>query len=204
MLFVIEGQDATGKDTQAEKLVEYFESQGRNVVHYAESGTASPNNFIRAIAELNYGSQNDIDPRTRAMLYLVNRYEQWKKLAEPALKNDDIVIITRYWLSTYVYEGYGIGVSRPLIVRLHKLVMPEPYFHPDKIVLLTLSDEERAKRLIAQGKRSKEFFKSKDASFQKKLNDAYVKSAKKFNIPSMDTSGTPEEVFERLKKFWNI
>lgn len=204
MLFVIEGQDATGKDTQAEKLVEYFKSQGKNVVHYAESGTASPNDFIRTIAELNYGSQNDIDPRTHAMLYLVNRYEQWKKLAEPALKNDDIVIITRYWLSTYVYEGYGIGVSRPLIVRLHKLVMPEPYFHPDRIVLLTLSDEERAKRLIAQGKRSKEFFKSKDASFQKRLNDAYVKSAKKFNIPSMDTSGTPEEVFERLKKFWNI
>lgn len=204
MLFVIEGQDATGKDTQAEKLVEYFKSQGKNVVHYAESGTASPNDFIRTITELNYGSQNDIDPRTHAMLYLVNRYEQWKKLAEPALKNDDIVIITRYWLSTYVYEGYGIGVSRPLIVRLHKLVMPEPYFHPDRIVLLTLSDEERAKRLIAQGKRSKEFFKSKDASFQKKLNDAYVKSAKKFNIPSMDTSGTPEEVFERLKKFWNI
>lgn len=204
MLFVIEGQDATGKDTQAEKLVEYFKSQGKNVVHYAESGTTSPNDFIRTIAELNYGSQNDIDPRTHAMLYLVNRYEQWKKLAEPALKNDDIVIITRYWLSTYVYEGYGIGVSRPLIVRLHKLVMPEPYFYPDRIVLLTLSDEERAKRLIAQGKRSKEFFKSKDASFQKKLNDAYVKSAKKFNIPSMDTSGTPEEVFERLKKFWNI
>jgi len=204
MLFVIEGQDATGKDTQAEKLVEYFKSQGKNVVHYAESGTASPNDFIRSIAELNYGSQNDIDPRTHAMLYLVNRYEQWKKLAEPALKNNDIVIITRYWLSTYVYEGYGIGVSRPLIVRLHKLIMPEPYFHPDKIVLLTLSDEERAKRLIAQGKRSKEFFKSKDASFQKKLNDAYVKSAEKFNIPSMDTSGTPDEVFERLKKFWNI
>ena len=204
MLFVIEGQDATGKDTQAEKLVEYFKAQGKNVVHYAESGTASPNDFIRSIAELNYGSQNDIDPRTHAMLYLVNRYEQWKKLAEPALKNNDIVIITRYWLSTYVYEGYGIGVSRPLIVRLHKLIMPEPYFHPDKIVLLTLSDEERAKRLIAQGKRSKEFFKSKDAAFQKKLTDAYVKSAKKFNIPSMDTSGTPDEVFERLKKFWNI
>ena len=188
MLFVIEGQDATGKDTQAEKLVEYFKAQGKNVVHYAESGTASPNDFIRSIAELNYGSQNDIDPRTHAMLYLVNRYEQWKKLAEPALKNNDIVIITRYWLSTYVYEGYGIGVSRPLIVRLHKLIMPEPYFHPDKIVLLTLSDEERAKRLIAQGKRSKEFFKSKDAAFQKKLNDAYVKSAEKFS----------------LKKFWNI
>ncbi len=82
--------------------------------------------------------------------------------------------------------------------------MPEPYFSPDKIVILTLSDEERAKRLISQGKRSKEFFKSKDAAFQKKLNDAYLKVAKDFKTPTLDTSGTPDEVFERLKKFWNI
>ena len=204
MLFVIEGQDATGKDTQANKLVEYFTSQGKHVVHYAESGTASDIDFVRQIAELNYGSQNDIDPRTHALLYLVNRYEQWRKLAEPALKNGDIVIITRYWISTYVYEGYGIGVSRSLITRLHKLVMPEPYWHPDKIILLTLSDTERAQRLIAQGKRSQEFFKSKDAAFQKKLNDAYLKTAKEFNIPTMDTSGTPDEVFARLKDFWKI
>ena len=204
MYIVIEGQDATGKDTQAEKLAEYFRAQGKNVVHYAESGTASKNDFIRQIAELNYGGVNDIDKRTRVLLYIVNRYEQFKKYAEPALKNGDIVITTRYWYSTLVYEGYGTGVSRSLITRLHKTVMPEPYFSPDKIIILTLSDEERAKRLISQGKRSKEFFKSKDAAFQKKLNDAYLKVAKDFKAPTLDTSGTPDEVFERLKKFWNI
>ena len=85
MYIVIEGQDATGKDTQAEKLAEYFRAQGKNVVHYAESGTASKNDFIRQIAELNYGGVNDIDKRTRVLLYIVNRYEQFKKYAEPAL-----------------------------------------------------------------------------------------------------------------------
>ena len=170
MFIVIEGQDATGKDTQAAKLAEYFRAQGKNVVHYAESGTDSPDDFIRAIAQLNYGGKSDIDKRTRVLLYIVNRYEQFKKYAEPALKNHDIVIITRYWYSTLIYEGYGTGVSRSLITRLHKTIMPEPYFQPDKIVILTLSDQERAKRLIAQGKRSQEFFKSKDAAFQKKLN----------------------------------
>lgn len=204
MYIVIEGQDATGKDTQAAKIADYFRAQGKNVVHYAESGTASENHFIRSIAELNYGGKNDIDKRTRALLYIVNRYEQFKKYAEPALKNGDVVVITRYWYSTYVYEGYGTGVSRTLIKRLHKLIMPESYFEPDKIVILTLSDEERAKRLISQGKRSKEFFKSKDAAFQKKLNDAYLKTAEEFNVPTFDTTGTPDEVFERLKKFWNI
>ena len=171
MFIVIEGQDATGKDTQAAKLVEYFKSQGKNVVHYSESGTNSDNPFVQGIAKLNYGSHDsNIDPRTRVLLYLVNRYEQWKKIAEPALKNDDIVIITRNWLSTVIYEGYGTGVSRQIIAKLHHDMLPDQYFKPDKIVILTLSDEERAKRLISQGKRSEEFFKSKDGKFQKKLN----------------------------------
>ena len=204
MFFVIEGQDATGKDTQAAKLADYFRAQRKTVVHYAESGTASENEFIKTIAELNYGSKNDIDKRTRALLYIVNRYEQFKKYAEPALKNDDTVIITRYWFSTYVYEGYGTGVSRTLIKRLHKMIMPERYFQPDKIVILTLSDKERQKRLISQGKRSKEFFKSQEAVYGKKVNEAYLKVAKEFDTPTLDTSGTPDEVFERLKKFWNI
>ena len=139
MYIVIEGQDGTGKDTQASLLKEYFEAQGKKVVTYAESGTASKDEFIAEIARLNYGSKQDIDHRTRVLLYLVNRYEQWRKLAEPALKNGDIVIVTRNWFSTLVYEGYGGGVSRSLITRLHKLVMPEPYFHPDKIILLTIT-----------------------------------------------------------------
>lgn len=205
MFIVIEGQDATGKDTQAAKLVEYFKTQGKNVVHYSESGTNSDNPFIQQIAKLNYGAHDsNIDPRTRVLLYLVNRYEQWKKLAEPALQNDDVVIITRNWLSTIIYEGYGTGVSRQVIAKLHHDMMPEHYFKPDKIVILTLSDEERAKRLISQGKRSEEFFKSKDGAFQKKLNDAYLKVAKDYKIPTFDTTGTPEEVFERLKKFWQL
>jgi len=171
MFIVIEGQDATGKDTQADLLKTYFENQGRTVVHYSESGTNSTDPFVAKIASLTYKTDYAIDKKTRVLLYLTNRYEQWKRYAEPALKNGDIVIITRNWFSTLIYEGYGTGVSKSLIARLHHELMPERYFHPDKIVIFTLSDEERKKRLLMQGKRSAEFFKSKDAKFQKKLCD---------------------------------
>ncbi len=204
MFLVIEGQDATGKDIQAKKLKEYLEDKGQEVVHYSESGTASENEFVREIARLNYGQDFNIENRTHAMLYLVNRYEQWCKLAEPCLKRGGTVIITRNWFSTLIYEGYGIGVSRSLITRLHHEIMPSHYFKPDRIVILTLSDEERKKRLIAQGKRSTEFFKSKDADFQHKLNQAYLKVARDYKIPTIDTSGTIDEVFERLRQTWKI
>ncbi len=204
MFIVVEGQDATGKDVQAAKLADYFRAQGKNVVHYAESGTGSKNEFIQNVAKLNYSKKNDIDKRTRTLMYLVNRYEQFKKYAEPALKNNDIVIITRYWYSTYVYEGYGLGVSRSLIRRLHKIIMPEQYFHPDKIIIFTLSNEERQKRILAEGKRTQEFFKSQESIFAQKINDSYLKVAKEFNIPTLDTSNTPDKVFENLKKIWDI
>ena len=203
MHIVIEGQDATGKDTQAKKLKEYFESQGKKVIIYSESGTGSDDEFIKTIAKLNYGSKQDISNRTRVMLYLINRYEQWRKLAEPALKNGDIVITARNWLSTLVYEGYGAGVSKSFIIKLHKLVMPEHYFKPDRIFLLTLDEKEQAKRLGTQDdknwNRKEEVWKSEGNSFQQKINKAYLKIAKDFNIETIDASGTIEEVFEKLK-----
>lgn len=203
MFIVIEGQDATGKSAQGIKLKEYFEAQGKRVVSYAESGTASPNEFISTIARLNYGQNFGIENRTRALLYLVNRYEQWQKLAVPALENGDVVIITRNWLSTLIYSGYVGGVSRSLITKLHKLVMPEPYFHPDHIILLTIDEAKQAERLglqsVGGASRSGEIWKSQGAAVQRKLNHAYLTVAKKFNIPTIDASGTIDEVFEKIK-----
>lgn len=202
MYIVIEGQDATGKDTQAQKLKQYFEKQGKKVVIYSESGTGSDDEFIKTIAKLNYGSKQDINNHTRVILYLVNRYEQWRKLAEPALKNGDIVITARNWLSTLVYEGYGAGVSKSFIIRLHKLVMPEHYFKPDKIFLLTLDEKEQRKRLGVQDSkdwdRKKEVWKSEGNTFQQKINKAYLKIAKEFNIETIDASGSIDEVFSLI------
>lgn len=207
MFIAIEGQDGAGKDTQAELLKEYYEKQGKNVVTYAESGTNSSDEFLSTIAKLNYGSSQNIDNRTRTMLYLINRYEQWRRLAEPALKNGDVVITTRYWLSSLIYEGYGAGVSKSLIAKLHKLVMPEPYFRPDHIFVLTISEEEQGKRLQAQydqdWDRQKEVWKSKNSEFQQKINRAYLKVAKDYNLPLVDGIGTKEEVFTRIVEILN-
>lgn len=204
MHIVIEGQDATGKDTQAKLLAEYLKQQGKTVIHYAESGTNSEDPFVREIAKLTYGSTQDISNRTRVLLYLINRYEQWRKLAEPALKNGDVVITTRSWLSTLIYEGLVGQVSKNTIIKVHKTIMPEHYFHPDKVVILTLSDQARAERLAAQGREKTEFWKSKGDDTQQRINHSYLRVAKDYNIPTLDTSGTIDEVQEKLRKLFKI
>lgn len=211
MYIVIEGQDATGKDTQAKLLQEYLEKQGKKVVTYAESGTGSQDEFVAEIARLNYGSKQDIDHRTRVMLYIINRYEQWRKIAEPALKNGDVVITTRNWFSTLIYEGYGAGVSRNLITKLHKTIMPEKYFSPDKIVVFTISPETQAKRLGVQvntgktnWKRKDEVWKSQGASFQEKLNAGYLQVVKEYGVPTLSAEGTIEEIHKNLIKLFEL
>ena len=34
--------------------------------------------------------------------------------------------------------------------------------------------------------------------------DNFIAVAKEFNVPTLDASGTPEEVFEKLKKLFQI
>lgn len=206
MHIVIEGQDCTGKNTEAELLADYFRSQGEEVICYSESGSDSQDDFVKTIATLTYGSRQNLDKKTRVLLFLINRYEQWRRLAMPILERGGIVITTRSWLSTLIYEGHMEGADENFIKKAHELVLPESYFHPDKIVCLILDDEERTRRLQLQEKRfdSKEYFKSKDKDYQDKLNQTYIDVAKQFSVPTLDASGTKEEVLEKLKKLFQI
>lgn len=203
MFIVIEGQDATGKDTQAGLLADYLRSQGKNVVTYSESGNGSEDEFVKAVAAANLNKDFEADIKSHALLYLTNRYEQWKKLAEPALKNGDVVIVTRNWFSTLIYMGYVGGMSKSTIVRLHKLIMPEKYFKPDKMVVFTISEEEQARRLGTQGRKG-EIWKSKGESFQQKLNNAYRKVIKEYDLPTLSASGTIEEVQTELRRLFEL
>lgn len=208
MHIVIEGQDGTGKDVQAEKLKEHLASQypDRSIVLYSESGTTSPDPFVASIAKLAYGSHQDIDHTTRTLLYLINRYHQWQTVAAPVLSDNGIVITTRSWLSTLIYEGYNGGVNLDLIKNLHHLLLPESYFHPDHIVILTLDDVERQRRLAARDQRhATEVFKSASDSVQKTINSAYLAVAKDFDIPTLDTAAPVDQVFKSLLTlFFNV
>lgn len=203
MHIVIEGQDATGKDTQADLLAEYLRSQGKKVVAYSESGNGSDDPLVQSIMQANLSKDYDTSLKTHALLYLANRYELWRKLAEPALKNGDYVITTRNWLSTLIYIGYVGGMSKNTIAKLHHLILPEQYFHPDKIVVLTVPEKVQLERMGVQA-RTNEVWKSKGLEFQQKVNHGYAKVIKEYNLPELDASGTIEEVQESLRQLFEL
>ena len=192
MYIVIEGQDGTGKSTQVELLKEHYEKQGKRVVMMEEPDGDLPQAHDLHDMILTRGYH--LEPLTNVLLFTAARVELWKKIAEPVLKENGIVVSARNYWSTLAYQGYGEGVSRSKIIKLTKEMLPEKYFKPDHGFILTVLDEIREKRQQTRGKAA-ETFEMKQHDFQAKVNAAYPKIAKDFNLELIDASGTIEEVF---------
>ncbi len=195
MYIVIEGQDGTGKSTQARLLEEYFKKQGREVVVMDEPDGDLPQ--AHDLHDMILTRGYDFEPITNVALFTAARVELWKKIAEPVLARGGVVISARNWWSTLAYQGYGEGVSRSKIIRLTKELLPARYVSPDRGFILTVSDKVRLERQKGRGKAT-ETFEAKPDEFQQKVNAAYPHIAKEFNIPIIDAAGTIEEVFDLI------
>lgn len=195
MYIVIEGQDGTGKSTQAELLKKHFEEQGKEVVMLEEPDGDLPQ--AHDLHDMILSRGYDLEPLTNVLLFTAARVELWKKIAEPVLKRGGIVISARNYWSTLAYQGYGQGVSRSKITRLTKDLLPEKYIHPDYGFILTVPDEVRLARQKSRGKATETFEKMSN-DFQQKVNAAYPHIAKEFNLTIVDASSTIEEISERI------
>lgn len=200
MYVVIEGQDGTGKSTQAELLKKHFEAKGKEVVMLEEPDGDLPQSHDLHDMILTRGY--DLEPLTNVLLFTAARVELWKKIAEPVLKRGGVVISARNYWSTLAYQGYGEGVSKSKIIRITKEALPERYTHPDYGFILTVSDEVRLERQKGRGKAT-ETFEKKPSEFQQRVNAAYPKIAKDFGLMMIDAAPSIEEVFSEIKSKLN-
>ena len=198
MYIVIEGQDGTGKSTQAELLKKHFEEQGKQVVMLEEPDGDLPQ--AHDLHDMILTRGYNLEPLTNVLLFTAARVELWKKIAEPVLKNGGVVISARNYWSTLAYQGYGEGVSRNKIIRITKELLPEKYVHPDYGFILVVPDEVRLARQKNRGKAT-ETFEKKPSEFQQKVNAAYPKIAKEFNLQIVDASATIDEIFTKLLSY---
>ncbi|MBQ2623024.1 dTMP kinase [Candidatus Saccharibacteria bacterium] len=195
MYIVIEGQDGTGKSTQAELLKKHFEEQGKEVVMLEEPDGDLPQ--AHDLHDMILTRGYNLEPLTNVLLFTAARVELWKKIAEPVLKKGGVVISARNYWSTLAYQGYGEGVSRSKIIRISKEVLPEKYIHPDYGFILTVPDKVRLERQKSRGKAT-ETFEKKPSEFQQKVNAAYPKIAKEFNLTIIDASDTIDKIFDLI------
>lgn len=199
---VIEGNDGTGKSTQVDMLAAWLREHGREVVVIEEPGsddaaktTPVANEYRRVLKDGRF----KLDPEVNLLLFSAARRELWFHKIEPALQRGVVVLSSRSYVSTLVYQGYGEGVAEDTIISMTKRFTHERYMSPDFVVVLFANDQTRQQRIAERGMtEAVDSFESRDDAFQQKINDGYQTVAKTHNIPLILAERSPADVHQHI------
>jgi len=119
-LIVAEGLDFAGKSSFVEKFVEKLNKSGYPAIHTYEPGGTNFGNEISKITK--YPRRlfdQDLSELTKITLFNASRIENLEKIILPALAEDKIVVVDRFWWTTLVYADPSIEKE---VMQLHKIL----------------------------------------------------------------------------------
>jgi dTMP kinase len=199
-LIVLEGPEGAGKTTQLRRLADWLGERGSDVVAVREPGGTAVGDEIRRIL---LDPASDIVPRAEALLFMASRAQLVEREINPALAGGSLVLLDRYFLATYAYQGIGRGLPEEMLRAAN--TMATGGLVPDVTLLLTLPVEAGLARAIQRGERDR--MERAELAFHERVARAYdtfVTPAWQSAHPecgpiiNVDAMGTEIEVFERV------
>ena len=106
-LIVFEGGEGSGKSTQLRRLSAALARLDLPHVCLREPGGTPLGSEVRRVL-LDRGS--DIEPRAEALLFMASRAQLVEREVRPALARGEVVLLDRFFLSTYAYQVAGHGL----------------------------------------------------------------------------------------------
>jgi dTMP kinase len=131
-LIVLEGSDGVGKTTQAARLADRLRAEcpGRSVVSLREPGGTPLGDDLRRIL---LDPAQKIGAETEALLFLASRAQLVRDVIHPHLRSGALVVLDRFFLSTYAYQIGGHGLPEDVIRAANALAVQGTV--PDRTVL---------------------------------------------------------------------
>jgi len=166
-LIVLEGGEGSGKSSVIKHLANVLEADGKNVVRSREPGGTPGGEIIRRIL---ITSGSSFDPIANAMLFASARRDHVEKLIRPALNDGKWVIVDRYILSTLAYQGYGEGVDRDFLIRMHEETTGPLW--PDLTIVLDIDPRiglDRSKARLSGEGSNEDRFEGLDIAFHDRV-----------------------------------
>ena len=106
-LIVFEGGEGSGKSTQLRLLSRDLERHAVPHVCLREPGGTPVGTEVRRVL---LDRASDITPRAEALLFMASRAQLVEREIRPALERGDVVLLDRFFLSTYAYQIAGHGL----------------------------------------------------------------------------------------------
>jgi dTMP kinase len=199
-LIVFEGVEGAGKTTQIRILAERLAAAGITVRGVREPGGTPVGDDIR---EILLHPEKEITAATEALLFMASRAELVACELIPALDDGVVILVDRFFLSTYAYQVAGRGLPEPEIRAANRLATAG--LVPDLTLLLDVPAVEGLGRADARGARDR--IEKADDDFHQRVNAAF----RQFTDPRwqashpecgpiklIDATGDEETVHRRL------
>jgi dTMP kinase len=135
-----EGQDWSGKSTQAALLAERLRGEGRDVVSTREPGGTPVGEAIRALVL----DGPEMSAWAEAALFAAARAEHVAAVIRPALERGADVVCDRYVDSSVVYQGIARGLGAERVLELN-LAVTEGLL-PDRTFVLDVDPDTARSR----------------------------------------------------------
>src|SRR4051812_49546479 len=117
-------------------MSEWLVARGREVVAVREPGGTVLGDEIRRIL---LDPASDIVPAAEALLFMASRAQLVERVLRPAVRAESIVLVDRFFLSTYAYQGAARGIPDDDLVAANRIATRG--LSPDLTVLLDLPTE---------------------------------------------------------------
>jgi dTMP kinase len=191
MFITFEGQDGSGKTTQAGLLADWLREQGHEVLTSREPGGTPLGEAIRELVlhGLEMGAWAE------ATLFASARAEHVESVIRPALARGAWVVCDRYVDSSVVYQGIARGLGVERVLELNEVVtgglMPERTF-----VLLLDAAAARVRQVGYLDRIERE-----DEGFRGAVADAYGRLGELFpeRVVIIDGSAPASEIAEQVR-----
>jgi dTMP kinase len=199
-LIVFEGGEGAGKSTQLARLAARLSRAGVACQQCREPGGTPVGDEIRRLLLDHDGPMH---ARTEALLFMASRAELVSRVVRPALAAGTLVLLDRFFLSTYAYQIHGRGLG-DADVRAANHVATEG-LAPDVTLLLALPASIGLARAAQRSERDRieqaehAFHERVEAAFAEFATPAWQARHEECGpIVSIDASGTADAVEARV------
>lgn len=149
-LIVFEGAEGAGKTTQIRLIADRLAAAGIPVIAVREPGGTPVGDAIREIV---LESDHHMNDAAEALLFMASRAELIGREVLPALAKGSVVLLDRFFLSTYAYQIVGRGLPEEEVRAANRLATGG--LVPDLTLLLDVAPAEGLGRADARGKRDR-------------------------------------------------